>query len=255
MSNETRQAEEVDWDNDFGDGNGGSNSNGNDIPIMDISETGQYRVRLVGAVVVYRKRWTPEVVENHTTCKAYRKEDPFWQAGFYPRKRFAGLVIDRADGKLKILDKGPAVFDGFSDYKKTFNVQPNGKDGPDFIITVNVPMKNGKPNKRRTEYKVQHADKAPFTEEEREMIRANYIDLKTHWRYLPSPLSKIKEIWEKTPADKRVPPKRDDEENKSEPVKAAASAPAQETIPPADDSELFNNSGSVEGETSSGDLF
>lgn len=112
------------------------------------------------------------------------EQDVCWQAGHRPRERYAILVLDRTDeNKLKILEGGPAIFNEFKSYfELTQGKDPGGKDGPDWLIKVEIPsrMKDGRPvkDKRQTKYHVMRDEKAPFTKEEEAHIRENWVELK-----------------------------------------------------------------------------
>jgi hypothetical protein len=223
---------------------------------MDTSEPGSYRVRLAGPHVKFRKHWKPFRATVKDDGKAV---DPAWQAGFVPGKRFAINVIDKTGlaegevGKLKILEKGAQVFKNFSNYKVATGTNPAEKDGPDFIITVTVPMgDDGKPNKMKTEYSVIPVDKAPFTEAEKALIKAEGLfPLKEI--YKPVSPEKLQELWDELPEDKKIaPPKPWDKDKKDEKKEAPKQEAPKETETPSD-TELFEAK-TADGD-SSADLF
>jgi len=108
---ETKHAEKGDWDTDFqsNDEKSQSRENSDDSkrPIwLNMNESGKtYKIRLVGPHVKCRKFFRP-----YRATLQEGERDPAWAAGWYPSKRYAINVIDREDGKLKILEKGPTVF-------------------------------------------------------------------------------------------------------------------------------------------------
>lgn len=209
MSDEAK-AERGNWDTDFEEGSGSSENQGK-AKYMDLSKAGQYRVRLAGPHVRFRKHFKPfrATVKDSLEAKA---SDPAWKAGFYPSRRFAINVIDKTGlgegetGELKILEKGPQVFQNFASYKATFGKDPAGKEGPDFIITVKIPNPS---NPLSTEYIVQHADTAPFTEAEKAMIKDNNGLWPLSEIYKATPVEKLQEMWDELPDEKKVAPKRD----------------------------------------------
>jgi hypothetical protein len=216
-------AENGNWDEDFAPKEQKSNENSED----------QKRVP-------WMHRWWSPFTTRIITHLSYKDEDPAWNAGFWPRKTFAIHVIDRADGQLKILEKGQSIFGAFADFKATNNINPAGKSGHDFVIKVEWPGGN----KRQAKYTVSPViSPSPWTEEEVAMIKEQHADLKKI--YAPTPLEKIKEAWDALPEDAKIPPKREGEESKSVPSeKAPAPAPAPapvETVAVNDDDDLFGD--------------
>lgn len=232
-----------DWLTDFnkpkdGEGKGGSR---NKIEWMKFEKPGKYKVRLVGKYVKYMKHYKPfGKGVRIITHPSYKTEDPAWVAGFWPGDAFVIHIIDRQDGKLKLLDKGRKLFECFFDYGTANNINPAGPDAPNFEIKVEWP--NG--NKNRAKYSaVSSGGPAPLTPEEKELIKSNHVELGQIYR--ATPLAKIKEAWEAVPEQYRVP-KRDDEEGDEAPAKPAAK---KETTPPA----IEENMGSAPAEED--DLF
>lgn len=258
-------AEKGSWD-DFNKDEQEKKSGGEDrrrAEYMKFDKAGDYTIRLVGHHVQFLRHWDPfERKDRVITDKTYKGKDPAWNAGFYPRKTFAIHVIDRADGQLKILEKGNQIFKEFAQYAKVNNINPSQKDGPDFVITVTIPNPN---DKRTTRYSVMaKRDAAPFTAEEIAMVKANVYPLADI--YKSTTLEKIQELWNAVPEDKKIPPKRDWEDKKSDaPAPAAAPAPApvtQDEAPvekiadaPADEEDLFADEPVAEGAGDSTEMF
>jgi len=262
MTEANEQPNVGDWDEDFKtDDKPETDGEYKKATYMDMSEPGTYKVRLAGKHVVFRKHWKP----FRATVKADGKaNDPAWQAGFVPGKRFAINVIDKTGlaegevGELKILEKGAMVFKNFAGYKQATDIDPAGKEGPDFVITVTVPMVNGQPNKMKTEYSVIPLASAPLTEAELAMIKENGL-----WQlkeiYKPVAPEKLKELWDELPEDKKIAPKKDWGDDKNDaPQEKPASAPA-EAAPPKDE-DLFDDksdkkSGDGDADPAAADLF
>ena len=269
MENQSTSVKNGSWDEDFPkqtenkkDSSGGDRKK---AKYMDLSKPGRYLVRIVGNYVSYFRRWTPEVIENHTTHLEYKDKDPFWKAGFRTPKRFAIHVIDRADGEIKILDKGPGIFEEFAKYKRLKGINPAGKDGPNFFIEVKIPMKNGKPDKKNTEYSVMPDEKTPLTEAELEKLKAEKYPLQDI--YKPDPIEKILDIWERTPEDKKIAPSRESKfkSDKTEDKQTKTEAKTETKVETKkeekkvedkteNDDELFENKDSG-GKSESGELF
>lgn len=271
------------WDEDFKEDENKNSSAYNKsgdkqkIAYMDMKKPGIYKMRLVGAHVKFRKHFKPYMANVQDSDKEI---DPAWKAGFYPPLKWAINVIDRADGVLKILEKGATVFKHFANYKALFGVDPAGKDGPDFAITVTIPKGvNGKPNKLKTEYAVTHLEKAPFTkadmkvicksDEKGELLKdENGKPISNLWKlkeiYKSTSAEKMKKMWDELPASAKIAPKSDfknkdavadDEPTAANDAEPDTSAPVEENMEgaPADSEDLFENKGGEEKEGA--DLF
>jgi hypothetical protein len=214
---EVLKADDSDWSVDFADKKAvdkvGDKKKNN---WMKFDHPGEYTIRLVGKAVKFHKYFKPfgkgTRVISH---KNYKDEDPAWQAGFYPNETFAIHIIDRADGLLKIMEKGKGLFKHFADYQRVNEINPAGKAGPDWVIKVEWP--NG--DKQLAKYTATAKVKpAPFTEKEVEMIKEGLAPLKTI--YQTTSLDKIKELWNALPPAAKIPPPK--KEFKSENGESAA---------------------------------
>jgi len=200
-----KEAEIGTWETDFPRDEDKQSGNGERkrIEWMKFTKPGDYTIRLVGKYVKFLRHWDP-FDDKVVTHPDYKDADPAWKAGFYPRKTFAVHVIDRADGKLKILEKGASIFKYFSRFRTINDVDPGGKDAPNFTITVEWPQGN----KNAAKYTVMAAQKpAPLTEQEKEMVRDGKAPLTKI--YAATPLEKIIEMWAAIPDKNKVPKKRD----------------------------------------------
>ena len=264
-------AEKGNWDDFELNNNNGDNGSGDlrKARYITFKKAGDYKVRLVGSHVKFRRHWQPFAKGARIiTHPSYKDDDPAWAAGFYPKETFAIHVIDRRDGELKILEKGKSVFGAFAEYKRLSGVDPAGKEGPDFNIKVDI---KDPEDLRSTSYTVTPlGGPTPLTDDEIKMAKDNVWPLNK--MYKSTPLDKIKEEWEKVPEDKRTPPKREskdekskDEKSKDEKSKDEKSGASSEAKPDAKieesetasegDDDLFgDNSGGDEGEDST-DLF
>ncbi len=255
------QADKGSWDDFTNEENNSSKSSEKTkIIYMDTSKAGKYTVRPVGPHIKCRKLFKPYKATLKDEDKA---TDPAWKAGFFPNKRYAINVIDRADGKLKVLEKGATVFKSFANYKAIFNKNPSDvNEGADFIITVVIPKKNGQPNKLKTEYTVTHLKETPLTSEEKAMIKEQKLWPLTDI-YKPTSLEKRMELWNALPEAEKIAPKPEyndeDKGQKSEPL-VNKSAPVEEKMSgsPSEDNDLFDVGGddkSGKDDTESADLF
>lgn len=220
MSEETEVViEQGSWDEDFKSKEEKEASKANNqerLSWMDFPKAGTYRVRLCGKFVKFYRWWSP-FTGRLITHLSYKDKDPAWNAGFWPRKTFAIHVIDRADGKLKILEKGNQIFNIFAKYQQVNGINPAGKDGPDFEIEVVWPGGN----KRQATYTVTALAKpAPWTKEEVEMIKSKFADFNKI--YKASPLEDIIAAWNALPDEAKIPEERDDNQGKRTETKTAS---------------------------------
>jgi hypothetical protein len=226
MSEELR-AEKCDWDSEFDKEDGEANKksgNSKSFPkaeFMSFKEEKTYKVRLIGSLVKFRRWWKPYKAITH---ESLRDQDPAWKAGWFPKRRYAINVIDRSDGKLKIMEQGPTVFQAFYDYREARSIDPAGKDGPDWSITVKIPKNSdGVKNPMDKDYAVVALDKAPLTQEEKKMLckcdeNGNILKgedgkaISNLWNlqriFKPTAISKMQEMWVSLSDEAKVPPKR-----------------------------------------------
>lgn len=259
-------AEKGNWDEDFKqDENSGQNQGKqSDRPktlYMDMTKPGKYMIRPVGPHIKCRKLFKPY---RATLQDSDRDSDPAWGAGFFPSRRYAINVIDRADGKLKVLEKGASVFKHFANYKATVGKNPSdAKEGSDFVVTVTIPKgPNGEPNKLKTEYLVMPIRETPLSKEEADMIRSQKLWPLTEI-YKSTPLEKRQEMWNALSEEAKIAPKKTESDNEdsgsnSRPA-PKVSQPVEETMDnaPADSDDLFeekSNDDNVE-KSDSAELF
>lgn len=243
-NNDDLLAKKGDWDSDFPSdeekaAKRAANGNRKKTEWMKFPKPGAYRVRLVGGYVKFFRHNKPFENERVITDETYRDQDPAWKGGFYPRETYAIHVIDRADGKLKVLEKGTSIFRAFSTYKKVNGINPAGPEAPDFNIEVSWP--DG--NKFQAKYTVTPLAKLQkLTDEELEMCKANKSPLTEI--YKSTPLAKIKELWDALPEEKRVPPKKEDKAEAPRAKPASKPEPKiEEKMPeaPAESDDLFGD--------------
>ena len=235
-----------DWDADFKENNNQPNGNAGGerrkTNYMKLDKPGVYQVRLFGPFVKFYSHWQP-FDRKVITLKEWDKEDPATVAGFYPRQTWAIHVIDRADGGVKILEKGKKIFECFANYKKVNNINPaHIAEAPDFQIKVEWP----KGNKRAAVYSVTALAKpSPLTKDEITKCKAEKYPLEAI--YKTTPLDKIKELWAALPDEKKIK-KDEDEEGNTKTAKATTAPKKTEVIEePMEDSpstkdDLFGDS-------------
>ena len=255
----SKLAEKGNWDADFNEEEKSAVDESKKTVYLDTSKAGKYIVRLVGAHVKCRRHFHPY---RATVQDSEKDIDPAWLAGFFPPRRFAINVIDRADNKLKVLEKGVSVFKYFADYRSATGKDPAGvKEGVDFVITV-------KGSKLDTEYSVIPIKDTPLTKEEIEMIKVQKLWPLTQI-YKSTPAEKMKEMWDALSESQKTPPKRDNAGGSKSSAPSTPSAPSVPSTPPpkapvmeekmtdapANDADLFEDKGGATEDTDSTELF
>lgn len=157
---------------------GAANGDKKTLPYLKLEEGKPYRIRLVHKPYRFYSHF--DVIR---AISPGLDSDVCWQAGNAPRERYVILVLDRNDGnQLKILEAGPAVFNEFKTYfELTGGKDPGDKGGPDWLIQVKIPVKvkDGRQfkDKRMTKYNVMRDEATPFTPEEVQYIKDNWVEL------------------------------------------------------------------------------
>ncbi len=199
-----------DWDRDFPSDEEKAarrNAGSKKAEWMKFPKPGTYRIRLIGPYVKFLRYRDPFDATRVISHPSYKDKDPAWLAGFYPRETYAIHIMDRAEpGKLKLLEKGNGVFKHFQAFRKANDINPAGKDAPDFQVTVEWPGGN----KFQAKYSVVALQKSsPITKEEEELWNRDKSPLNEI--YKSTPLEKIVELWNALPEEKKIPPKRDED--------------------------------------------
>jgi len=171
-------------------GKGGSGGRSNDM-FLKLEPGKTYRVRPVGNPCTFHaywvsspdnpKRFNRAITEDPENCiirQKYNQE---------AKPRYAVNVIDRADGKLKVMEAPGSVFDAIRSWAKAVGQDPGARAGADFQITVVVPAGG---DRKRTEYKTTPMLQTPFTEEERAMLKEKGL-YKLEELYKPTPQNEI----------------------------------------------------------------
>ena len=140
---------------------------------------GKFKVRLVHKPIFYKQYFIDpkySSFEKVLPIIVDPDDDPLADLGHYGGIKCATNVIDREDGKVKVLRCGKTVYENFAAYAQETEVAPGSKDGPDFLIKVDDP--NG--DKRQRKYKVIPLAPAPFTAEEKAMFKDKAGDSGIH---------------------------------------------------------------------------
>jgi len=178
-----------------GSGNQSGNGDRKVLPYLTLEEGKTFKIRLIDKPYKFYRHY--EVIR--AISPGFEK-DVCWQAGHTPRERYAILVLDRNDNnKMKFLEGGPLIFKEFKSYYELTNGKnPGGLDGPDWLISVKVPVKvkDGRQfkDKRKTEYHVMRDETAKFTPAEMAFIKENWVDLAK--QYQPTSPELVAEMFE-----------------------------------------------------------
>jgi hypothetical protein len=105
--------------------------------------------------------------------------------GEQAKMRFAVNVIDRADGKLKVMEGPISILKQFAEWANMTGKDPGSKDGGEFAIRVDCP--GGV--KKNTKYMLGFINYTPFTADEKTMIKDSMYDLAAI--YKPTPQNEI----------------------------------------------------------------
>jgi len=161
---------------------------------------GKHTVRLVGAPHAIDIAW----IHNSETDKDEKFIVPT-KGGYHQRLVSLGVKITSSfavnafyigDDKvrLRILEKGISVFDGFGAWHENFTypeghahagekIDPGGVDGPNFVIVSEVPV--GKKASQRASYKVVALQQTPFTKDQIELLKRGRKENAEKYKDLP----------------------------------------------------------------------
>lgn len=98
--------------------------------------------------------------------------------GFDPSVRFAINALNRADGQVYVVECPPSLLRDVADWGKARKTDPGGRTGANFQVVV-----TGK--NKMTRYKAIALDIAPFTDAEKEYLKANIYDLNKIYKATP----------------------------------------------------------------------
>ncbi len=182
-----------------------------------------YRIRPVEKPVFFNKhfvafKYLPEKSNRYPISPAFSDEekhkDAAWDKGKYlPSKRYAMPVIDREDGKVRILEAGPSVFNVFRKYIQMTKSNPASKEsGLDWLIQVSRDERGGVAYSCMPD----PTGPKPLTETEDKEVQSFIANLEKFtqekygsslgWKYYFQPITeeRMHELWMSLPEDKRV---------------------------------------------------
>jgi len=147
----------------------GGQKQGNGVNFLRLSSASVHMVRPVHkASRIYKYFYQPKgeklrtaICADPNTCEV-RQKHPELDA---PSERYVFRVIDRADGKLKILEVPRTVFLSINSWAQGAKKDPGSSNGGDFQIKIEGKGKFG------TKYNTTFIQATPFTNDEKKMIK------------------------------------------------------------------------------------
>ena len=184
MSETEKKSGLVDWDSvDAGQ------RNKSEIDWLRLKDKPEHTVRLVHRpkpISRYYKDGKSAICGDVKNCPVALKHN------IQPKDRYAIIVIDRSDKKVKIMEAPASLFKRFRDFWKVNDIDPGSNDGPDFVISIEGQGLN-------TRYTVEAKQGSkPFTDEEKMAIRAKKAEnngkgYDLDLIFAPTPVDKIEE--------------------------------------------------------------
>jgi len=184
----------IDWD-DIMEVDSDQSSNSNSVEFFS-PKIGSNKIRLVGKPHMFYCHWNIEGSKRREVCLKTNKDDdtqcPLCKVD-NSSARYITLLFDKDDldengvAKLKVYEGGISVFKVFKKWKNKTNINPGGKEGPDWDIDKTVGDKNQP--QFTTEYTVMPMGNGSFTEEELQKIKESDIDLSKF--YQPQDISAL----------------------------------------------------------------
>ncbi len=169
----------VDWTS-FGKGE----KSGNGAKYLKLEAGKSYRIRPVFKPHIFYKYFVERpqggfgqaITDTPDSCVIRKKY------GEQAKQRFAVNVIDRADGIIKVLEGPISILKQFSTWASETGTDPGSKDGGEFAIRVECPGND----KKKTRYVVSFINYAPFTDEEKALIKSGAMnDLENLYKATP----------------------------------------------------------------------
>lgn len=186
---------ELDWSN-F-DSPSKKGENGDHIPFLRWERDRTYRIRPIGNAVQFYKffieKGKPSIVVHPSHKEAATKMLSEHSGNEYkPGYRCAMFVLDRADGRVKVMEGGFQIFDSFAKWSQATGIQPGHGQGGDWNISVEGDGVGGS-NPRK--YSAVFLGGSVFSDDERTMLKKLKAEDKLHLEnFLPQvPLEEILE--------------------------------------------------------------
>jgi hypothetical protein len=142
--------------------------NGNKIEYLKLKGGNVYQIRpVLDYIFMYKYFYANKgytriaICGDPLTCPVKDKHPDLESA----KKRYAAFVIDRADGKIKVMEGGVTIFREIGS-----RVEINGKDPGDLTDGSDWRIKVSGEGKK-TDYQVSFVEDTPLTKEERSMLK------------------------------------------------------------------------------------
>lgn len=167
-------SEYVQWDDlpkNQNNNSGGGDGDDRRVPYLRLKSGNTYKVRPIYFPVMFHKYFhTPPggklrtaICADPATCPVKARHGSELKEN-QPSLRYASYVIDRSDGKVKILEGAPSIFRPLGSHMEATGRNPGGtKDGSDWQIKVTGTGK-------MTRYEVTMLDITPLSPEEKKLI-------------------------------------------------------------------------------------
>ena len=122
--------------------------------------------------------------------------DPAWsQGGWEPERKYACVVIDRDNGRVRILETGPGVFKHIINYCRMSGKKVYDRVASDWCVEVTK-------TNTKTEYNVSRMDPESLTDAEIKMLEQFNYDWRSN--YKPWTTQQIADLWNKVDPDLRI---------------------------------------------------
>jgi len=135
-----------------------------------------HRVRPLGRPVVFYKFFHEHNGQVRTAvCDEKTAKSIEAKHGVNASRKYAIVVIDRADGELRIMEGGSSIFEELRKYFEMTQEEPGSGNGGDFVIDSILPSDG---NRRRIRYQTKFKEKTPVTADERKLVEERADDFK-----------------------------------------------------------------------------
>ena len=186
--------QEIDW----GNFSSGSKGNGDGISFLRFERDKATRIRPFGGAVGFYKIFIEKgkpsiVVDAKVKDQACKMLSEHSGKEFNPSWRCAMFVIDREDGRIKVMEGGNQIFEAFSNWSKGSGIKPGTGQAGDWQISVTGDGVGGA-NPRK--YSPVYLGPSLFSDDEKTMItelkNADKLQLSNFLKEVP--LDKVLEV-------------------------------------------------------------
>ena len=159
---------------DFANFNPDKKSKGNGVSFLHFESGKTYKIRPFGSCVEFYKLFIEKgkpsiIVDPGDKDEAAALLSEASGKEIRPSYRNAMFVIDRADGKIRILEGGFQIFEAFGNWSTSSGIKPGAGQAGDWAITVTGEGVGGS-NPRK--YSPVYLGPALFSDEEKKLISA-----------------------------------------------------------------------------------